>query len=210
MTRGDDRRVRIWKTADCGLIASLEGSFNTPPRFNADSNYVVAANIRKEIQVSNLRGKTAASSALRKQINAVAFQPDNDALIWSADDAVRMVAWDRKTAGSEGSHFVELMAHEEDELKRTAFDAQRARLVTSSADGTAWIWKKDGTIERVLEKSPRQMLQAEFSPAPRNTRVFTAQDGSLKLWDADKGALVWARHHDWEPSMTRIGAPTVR
>nr|WP_304988747.1 hypothetical protein [Corallococcus sp. CA049B] len=72
-----------------------------------------------------------------------------------------------------------------DEIKSAAFSPDGERVVTASWDGTARVWRADGTgMPVVLRGHTEGITSAAFSPD--GERVVTASvDGTARVWRAD-------------------------
>jgi WD40 repeat protein len=68
------------------------------------------------------------------------------------------------------------------------FSPDGTLIVTASTDGTAMVWKTDGTVVRTL-RHPWGVTDAAFSPDGK-TVATTSYDGVLRIWDVASGSLV--------------------
>ncbi len=68
------------------------------------------------------------------------------------------------------------------------FSPDGTLIVTASTDGTAMVWKTEGTLVREL-RHPSGVTDADFSP-DRKTVATTSYDGASRIWDVASGSLV--------------------
>jgi WD40 repeat protein len=70
---------------------------------------------------------------------------------------------------------------------RVRFGPDGTLFVSASTDGTARVWKTDGSILRTLQH-PHGVTAAAFSPDGR-TVATSSYDGMLRIWNLEDGAL---------------------
>jgi WD40 repeat protein len=72
-------------------------------------------------------------------------------------------------------------------LWRARFNNDGSLIVSASTDGTARVWRRDGTIVHEL-KHPVGVTAADFSP-DGTIVATTSYDGSVRFWNAEDGSL---------------------
>ena len=81
-----------------------------------------------------------------------------------------------------------VLTAQEGVIWRARFSPDGALIVSASTDGTAMVWKTDGTLLREL-KHPSGVTSADFSPDGQ-TVATSSYDGALRLWNVASGSLV--------------------
>jgi WD40 repeat protein len=71
---------------------------------------------------------------------------------------------------------------------KAQFSPDGTLIVSASTDGTAMVWKADGTFVREL-RHPLGVTDAAFSPDGA-TIATTSYDGALRIWNVASGSLV--------------------
>lgn len=71
---------------------------------------------------------------------------------------------------------------------KARFSPDGALIVSASTDGTAAVWKNDGTLLSEL-RHPAGVTAADFSPDGK-TVATTSYDGVLRTWDVASGSIV--------------------
>jgi len=80
------------------------------------------------------------------------------------------------------------------------FNKDFSRLVTSSADNTAIVWRTlNGEKIHILNHKGKKMeivYSAIYSP-DYNYILTASSDNTARLWDSESGAQLFVMHHDW-------------
>lgn len=81
-----------------------------------------------------------------------------------------------------------VLTAQEGVIWQARFSPDGALIVTASTDGTAMVWKTDGTAIRRL-RHPMGVTDAAFSPDGKSVAT-TSYDGVLRIWNVASGSLV--------------------
>lgn len=175
------------------LLAELQGQPEPPG--GAAAAALLAA---QAIPLAVLRGH-------EEIVIGIAFSPDGSlfattssdgtARIWRADGTGRPIVLRGHGTGTSP----ELFAHK-DVVSGIEFSPDGGRVVTAGKDGTARIWRTDGTGAPVVLRHSDPVRRAQFTPD--GTGVVTVCTGeAARLWRADGGG---------EPIVFRHEAPSQR
>jgi len=120
---------------------------------------------------------SAAFSPKRNQV--VTASRDRTARIWGLDRT------DRSASGPRAILLSTLKGHT-DQVLSVAYSPDGTRIVTASADGTARIWKEDGSATQIVLRHEDTVYDAEFSPDSKWV-VTASKDGSSRIWNVENG-----------------------
>lgn len=104
-----------------------------------------------------------------------------------------LLAWHRfwpgpRTVDSGIFRLRKVLTAQDGVIWKAQFSPDGALIVTASTDGTAMVWKTDGTVVREL-RHPMGVTNAVFSPDAK-TVATTSYDGALRVWNVASGSLV--------------------
>jgi WD40 repeat protein len=190
-------------------------------RANADAQRQVAEQQRARAEASLVAARDALLMTGARELIARGRPWVATRLLESASPSTDVHAW-RVLALEALSQawLVSTLRGHEDAIRRVAVSPDGQRVATASQDGTARVWRLDGTGAPVVLRHEGPVIAVAFGPDGQ--RVVTAsQDGTARVWRADgTGAPVVLRHEgelqamDLSPDGTRVvtasGDGTVR
>lgn len=208
VTASRDGVAWIWQVDESHattLVAMLKGDAGdvgaiTSTSFSPDSAYVVTASSDRTARVWWADGALLAElTGHGGPVNSAAFSPDGTHLItasedgtarvWTADGSFitrfktrsgpRPLVRQRMTVVSAGGPLRPLPPAG----ASAVFSANGARVLTTS-DGSAWMWKADGTSRIELEGHQGQVTSAAFSDDGMHV-VTASDDGNARVWKVD-------------------------
>lgn len=201
---GEDRAVRFWDAATLSPVnnqiryaqAVRSVAFHRDGRTlaTAAGRVVNVWDVKTGVQIAALAGHTA-------RINSAAFSPDGRLLATGGDDATVRV-WDLETRET-----LKTFEGHTEAVNAVAFDPGGGRLVSGGEDKTVRLWDVRGDgMPRTLYEHSGPVLCVAFSPDGRfiasGNKLTTIDgklqtDGTVKLWDAEAGALVSSQVGDY-------------
>jgi len=147
--------------------------------FAADGKRLLIARLNGPVLILELADRSVRSLGYRGY--HATFTPDGHVLIACVDGRVVRL-------NEQGEPVDEFAAHEA-AMNWVEMSPNGERIVTASNDGTARIWRVNGTLEMTLRGHKGDVEVARFSPD--GDRVLTADDdGTAKTWMADAVELV--------------------
>ena len=188
---GEDKRLRIWSTANWYSINGPEfTSMNAIAFWPQNADVMAAAGNDGRILIYNTRDTdTVATWKAPDEVYFVAFSPTEEVLASAGKDK-SISLWD----GS-GKSLGHLTGHT-DVIWAVAFSADGKLLASASKDKTVRIWHRlnDGWEARILHGHASAVISLAFSPDGK-LLATGSDDNTIKLWNTTT----------WEEARTLTG-----
>ncbi len=210
----EDDTLRIWRSDDGSLLQTFRGhrAGVNSISFSSDGQFI-ASTSGKIIRLWKLGGTvTTIFHGPSSAVKSVSFQHQNqpDGQLITSVSGQEIILWKISNKENEQKHWVmpEKIVSYKSALRKVDFTHDGRDLVTSSYDGTLQLWNNIMDVlkspEYVLTsqtKKPQKDFQANNSIV-NNFSISRSQndemqmlasahaDGSVKLWDLNKGELI--------------------
>ena len=178
-TTSEDKRVRVWQSADGKLIATLEGLEGAGDHIalSPDGTIAVVATPRS-IRIANLATRTDITIRTATSPRIITFSPDGTRFAIGQHDGVASV-WDVST----GKRITVLSAH--GPATQVAFSADGGRILTASDSNSAVsVWNATTFEEIARLDAPPDARLAQFSGDARLV-LTVGRTAAVKVWDIE-------------------------